>query len=334
LQEFPSISVILPVFMRNISSTHTILLRQALESVADQKYRGPIEVVLIDDGSPHPVQNLSNFLGPAIKLVRWIRFPSNMGIVSALNAGIMASDSRLIARIDADDTWIDGKLDAQISQFSNDPDLTISATGMVRVDNKGNKIDTHVRPGDWSEILSWFVHSGCPFPHGSIVADRRIYRLLGGYPWSGYVRHCEDYALWGMWLRFFKPAMVEEALYSYRVSSSSVSSEFAEQQGKASQNVRRSFEKLNISQVLPTALSELAEALGGSLYEAGLLAYTIWHFRTPFAIPESAITPLMKILPDRVLISVPSAPNWRRIIGGADAENQDMHALRADSILL
>ena len=332
LSELPAISVLLPVFFRHVSAAQTRLLRHALESVVDQHYEGALEILLVDDGSPIPVQTLSDQLGPAAENIRWLRLSRNNGIVGALNVGIAAAKSPLVARMDADDLWLDGKLHAQVSQFLEDPDLTISATGMLRVDTHGDEIDRHVRPGDWSGILRFFVEKGCPFPHGSIVADRRVYRALGGYPHSATVRHCEDYALWGTWLRFFKPAMVEQALYSYRVSGNSVSSEHAMQQSAASQIVLRRFERLKLETVLPKMLPALADALGASLFEAGLLAYTAWHFRPAMAIPEAAVIPLGAVLPDRVLIKTEAAPSWRTALEMPGEDNRILISVRADSL--
>ncbi|WP_195822448.1 glycosyltransferase family 2 protein [Roseobacter sp. MH60115] len=305
------ISVVLPVFFRHVSEDNIRLLRDALSSVFDQSYDAPCEVLLIDDGSPVPVESLAGELGSAAAQVTWLRLDRNQGIVGALNRGIDAARHPLIARMDADDLWLDGKLAAQMALFKSDPDLTICATGMTRINSTGDEIDTHIRPGDWGGILKFFVEGGCPFPHGSVIARKQIYQVLGGYPHSAEVRHCEDYALWSHWLRFFKPAMVEAALYSYRVSDSSVSGEHAAQQAKSSAFIRDSFEMLGLSEVLPTALPALADALGASLIEAGHLAYRMWHFQSPAALPAQAIEPLAAVLPDRVLVSCDTAQSWQ-----------------------
>lgn len=316
VEKLPGVSVVLPVFFRHVSALQTRLLRDALESVLDQGYSGPMELVVVDDGSPHPVESLADQLGAAGTLIRWLRMPQNRGIVGALNAGIGSAAYPLIARMDADDLWLDGKLNAQISLFQEDPDLTISGTGMIRVNTEGAAIDTHIRPGDWAGILRFFVEGGCPFPHGSIVADKRVYQILGGYPNAANLRHCEDYSLWGVWLRFFKPAMVEKVLYAYRVSDRSVSSEYAEQQATASQLVRQRFEEINAAQIVPHALPALAMALGTTLFDAGRMAYYIWHFRAAVCVPEAARAPLAELLPDCFLLetSEPARP-WRDVLG-------------------
>ena len=304
------ISVLLPVYFPHTSASAIRLLRLALESIVEQSYGGELEILVIDDGSPRPVESHAADLGAAAGSVRWLRLPHNRGIVGALNAGIAAARHGWLARLDADDQWLPGKLDAQIAELIADPDVTIAATGMLVVTDKGEEIATDIRPADWSAVLRFFVDRGCPFPHGSVVARRDIYRLLGGYPHDAGVRHCEDYALWGTWLRFFKPIIVERALYRYQVASSAISLVHRQQQARASAMVRQRFDDLNLSESLPHALPALAEALGGSLFTAGVVAHAMWHHGAVLGLPMAALLPLADILPDRLIDFVPEAPAW------------------------
>jgi glycosyltransferase involved in cell wall biosynthesis len=296
-----SISVILPVFHRVSSVENLSLLRRALESIKDQRINGDYEVLVIDDGSPVPVQESSPLLGHVTDKVKWLRLERNGGLVNALNKGIIAAKYPLIARLDADDTWLPNKIDRQMALFAGDPDLTITATGMSLVRHDNTQIETHIRPGDWSGILRFFVEIGCPFPHGSVVAQKSVYALLGGYPHDGRFSHCEDYALWGTWLRFFKPAMIEEVLYNYTVSENSVSFIHADQQRSASHLVNRRFANGDLPNKLPSALNGLADALQISLFNAGKLAYLLWHFRPCVTLPVEAVEALRTVLFDREL---------------------------------
>lgn len=317
-QSVPSISVVLPVFHRQQSVENIGLLKRSLESIKDQNISVEHEILLVDDGSPVPISNFRDVLGKAACDVTWIRIPNNRGLVNALNTGILAAKYSLIARLDADDVWQPSKIDKQLSQFASDPDLTISATGMSLVTMDGSSIGVHIRPGDWNGILQFFVEVGCPFPHGSVLAKREIYRLLGGYPHTGSLSHCEDYALWGTWLRFFKPAMVEEPLYNYTVSDSSVSAIHGEQQRNASRIVQGRFAKGRFANRLPDALTSLAACLDISLTCAGKLSYLLWQFNPDVALPRQAIEPLRVILFDREFSAVSplsSSRNWYDLVG-------------------
>ena len=217
------VSVLLPVFLRQAAARDIFWLRRALESVHDQAYPGKVEVLIVDDGSAMPVEGFAAELGAAGSRVRWIRHHRNRGLVHALNSGLRHASHPLIARMDADDEWLPGKIVKQLKLFADDPDLTIAGTGMERVTPSGEAVDQHVRPADWKLLLRFMFDVGCPFPHGSVVARTAIYRLLGGYPHDAALAHCEDFALWGTWLRFFKPAMLEEVFYRYTMGEGSVS---------------------------------------------------------------------------------------------------------------
>lgn len=320
-----SISVILPVYLRIPDATQIQLLKRALESILDQRMSVDYEILVIDDGSPTPIFDFASALGAAANHVNPIRVATNRGLVNALNTGIVAARNFLVARLDADDVWLPTKIEKQLALFERDPDLTITATGMSMVDTAGNAIAEHIRPGDWNGILNFFVEVGCPFPHGSVLARRDIYRLLGGYSHSAGLSHCEDFALWGTWLRFFKPAMIEESLYGYTVSDTSVSAIHQEQQRNASHFVQRSFAKGNLVHRLPKALDSLAKCLGISMIEAGKLAYLIWNFKPDVTLPRAALDALNVILFDRAFSTVSASGSdlhWTALLGLAHRSSE------------
>ncbi|MCW5701023.1 MAG: glycosyltransferase [Bradyrhizobium sp.] len=296
-----SISVLLPIFLRNTEETSIRLLRRALESISDQHYPEAFELIVVDDGSPTPVQRIleeNKLIYPGI---RFVRTEKNYGLVSALNLGIKHARFPLIARIDADDRWVAGKIRTQLNAFGADPNLTIVATGMSLV-KQDEILEELIRPGDWTGILKFFVEVGCPFPHGSVVAKRDIYRLLGGYPHDFRYLHCEDYTLWGIWLRFFKPAMIEQVLYEYTVSDNSISGQNAAVQAACSRFICGQFAKLNLASRLPAALDALSQTLHSTQLQAGVVAYRLWRFGIPVKIPVCAIEPIRAILCDRTVV--------------------------------
>jgi glycosyltransferase involved in cell wall biosynthesis len=294
-----AVSVVLPIYYGGLSTGAIALLRRALASVHEQGFDSDYEIVIVDDGSVVPVADLADLVGrDLLKCTRFIRQTRNNGVVAALNRGIREARYPLIARIDCDDRWCPGKIEKQLAIFREDPDVTITATGMTRVDPDGKPIDSYIRPGDWRGILQFAAETGCPFPHGSVVARKDIYLALGGYAQDPQFRHCEDYELWTRWLRFFKPAMIKEALYAYTVSEGSISTTYGAEQQQAAQRIKTSFRKLNLVETLPGALQELADSLGSSLYTAGLLASIMWQFGVWVRIPRSTVEPLRSILPD------------------------------------
>jgi hypothetical protein len=286
------ISVLLPVFWRKATPQGASELRRAIDSVLGQEYPEEVEVLLIDDGSPSTVEDA--FRGTAYasdRRLRWLRLPRNGGLVNALNFGLVAARHELIARIDADDAWRPGKIAKQLKLFEADPDLSITATGMRLVYPEGTPGVDHVRPGDWQGILQFFRTVGCPFPHGSVLGLRSVFRLLGGYSHDPRFSHCEDFNLWGTWL-----------LYDYTVSATSVSGTHGEQQRRASRMVQQAFLDLGDTRRIPAALEALSVITGRSLLETGALCHQAWKHRQAGSLPASALEPLRVLLPDRTLL--------------------------------
>lgn len=302
-----NISIILPIFISKPSDRVVTLLAEAIDSTVRQKYPSEYEILLVDDGSSVPVKELlSNSVYQSNKNIRWFRFAMNKGLVYALNYALNKARYDYIARIDADDKWGDGKIEKQMQMFSNDLELSLVATGMKVVYENGAPPMDHIRAGHWEGILDFTVSVGCPFPHGSVVALKSVYRLLTGYNHDPKYSHCEDYALWVDWLRFFKPAMIEEVLYYYLVSKNAVSSIHTKQQQSASSIVVQKFSKLQHRRLFPNALRDLAFELGISVIEAGKISYLLWKYCLPVKIPKNAVRPLSILLEDRRAISVDS----------------------------
>jgi glycosyltransferase involved in cell wall biosynthesis len=308
----PDVSVVLPVFWRKASVGAVRDLRRALDSVLAQSYPGALEVLVVDDGSPAPVADaLARTPYGTDPRLRIVRMRRNGGLVHALNAGLAVARHDLVARLDADDAWRPDKIRKQVELFARDPDLTIAAAGM-RLVHRGLGTDVdHVRPGDWEGILRFFVTVGSPFPHGTVLARRDVYLLLGGYSHDPRFAHCEDYALWGTWLRFFKPAMLEEVLLDYTVSSASVSGRHSREQRTASGVVQQTFIDLGDHRRIPAALRDLADVLGVSVLKAGVFALRAWRYRPSLRLPADAVPPLRVLLPDRRVVRSATQPARR-----------------------
>lgn len=323
LRRDSSVSVVLPVWLRDTNLAEVRLLGRAIESVQAQSFPDNFEILIVDDGSPTPVEKQLESARICLPSeTRIIRCDRNSGIVNALNLGVRAAQYPLIARLDADDAWRAGKIEKQLDALQKDPDLSIVGTGMQFFSVDGVPGPVHIRPSDWAALLNFFVDIGCPFPHGSILADARIYRLLGGYSHDVTFRHCEDYALWGLWLRFFKPSMIEEALYDYTTSSDSVSNRHSEQQLTATHLVMSTFSTKVMWREVPRLLADVASLLGITVMQAGVLAYRMWRFGETVALESSAIPHLQALMPDRWLRIIPAQGftprRMRELLAGFD----------------
>jgi glycosyltransferase involved in cell wall biosynthesis len=96
------ISVIIPVF------DGAQFIAAALRSVMRQTLL-PDEVIVIDDGSSDTSAEIAAGFGPPIRVLR----QKHHGCGTALNVGITVAKGELLAFLDADDLWTEGKLAQQ-----------------------------------------------------------------------------------------------------------------------------------------------------------------------------------------------------------------------------
>ena len=98
----PLVSVIIPVY------NGARFIAEALQSVAAQDY-SPIEVIVADDGSTDETARIaSGFPGVTVLPL------AHGGVSRARNLAVGASKGEWLAFLDADDTWLPGKLSVQV----------------------------------------------------------------------------------------------------------------------------------------------------------------------------------------------------------------------------
>jgi glycosyltransferase involved in cell wall biosynthesis len=154
---------------------------EAVDSALAQDYDGPLEVLVIDDGSTD---------GTAAKLAkrpgaRVIHQP-NAGYVAATERGVDAADGELIALLDGDDAWPHDKLSKQVQALG---DAGFVYGDMTVIDADGHVIDDSwlgdAKPprtlADWlqgnaatsSSILlrTELARRWCPLPRGLVFVD-------------------------------------------------------------------------------------------------------------------------------------------------------------------
>jgi glycosyltransferase involved in cell wall biosynthesis len=167
-----------------------------VESCLDQ--RGvELELVCVDDGS---TDGGGEFLEESARRDARIRVlrTAHRGLVAALNAGLAACRGELVARLDADDLMLPGRLAKQVVYLQEHPD-TVGVGCRVRVEPEGAMTDGARRYLDWSNSLvtpadlrrELFVES--PLVHPTMTLRRRVLEEANGWRWFD---GPEDYDLW------------------------------------------------------------------------------------------------------------------------------------------
>lgn len=199
-------SVVIPNFNRG----H--LLPGAVESVLRQT-GVELEVLVCDDGSADNSESVVKSLCDS--RVRWIPGRHTGGPSAPRNRGIAAASGEWIAFLDSDDTWCEGKLEAQL--------LLLRATGASTcVTNAYRHIPGHERDAT-------LLHDRLPSPirlsqqlsanlviTSSVVVRVNTLRGVGGFPEKPARSIFEDYALWLRLAQIEPIEVVQDPLVNYR----------------------------------------------------------------------------------------------------------------------
>lgn len=126
-EERPPVSAVIPTRDR------PELLRKTIAAIVEQRYSGPIEVVVVHDQSEPDARLACDDPDRTVRVITNQRTP---GLAGGRNTGILAASHDLVAFCDDDDIWLPGKLEAQVEALAADPALELVTTGTV-VDYRG-----------------------------------------------------------------------------------------------------------------------------------------------------------------------------------------------------
>lgn len=283
----PQITVLMPV--RNGARW----LGEAAGSVVTQTLPD-WELLVIDDGSTDGTPVILQDWEKRDRRIRAIRQDA-LGLVAALNLGLLEARAPLIARLDADDRALPRRLERQLRHLEAHGDTVLLGSWAQRIDESGAP-DGELKPAAAPEELSAALTRGNPFIHSSVMFRADAVRRLGGF--RAAFRAAEDYDLW---LRLSETARLEnlpEMLIEYRRHGGNVTSRSAIRQAFSVRLARRSAEMRRQTGRDPAdALREppdwRADAAAQSFYAADAALYRLLELADPDAVAGDAdFTPL------------------------------------------
>jgi glycosyltransferase involved in cell wall biosynthesis len=121
------VSVVIPVF--NGAAT----VGRAIESVLAQRFDGEIQVIVVNDGSTDASAEVLRGFGERIRVID----QANRGAAAARNAGAAAARGEYLAFLDADDTWLPGKLATTIPLLDRNHAIVLVFCDATPVDASG-----------------------------------------------------------------------------------------------------------------------------------------------------------------------------------------------------
>lgn len=210
----PIVSVVMSVY------NGARYLSESIESILSQE-GVDFELIIVDDGSKDGTPQLLEQFAARNARVRAIH-QANMGITRALIRGCAAARGTFIARQDADDLSLPGRLMAQAQMLSSDASLAFVSCWAEVIGPNNEVLITHQRPiGPEAATRMLFGRIAGPPGHGSVMFRRDIYQRVGGYTPELYYAQDSD-----LWLRFSLVGhlqYVPQVLYQYRLDPDSIS---------------------------------------------------------------------------------------------------------------
>lgn len=143
------------------------MLRSAVDAVVRQDYPGQVDVLVVHDGEPadHSIAR-----DDGLRTVRAVVNERAPGLAGARNTGVLAADHEIVAFCDDDDTWLPGKLGAQVGVLLDDPAAEMVSSG-IRVDFEGRSTDRLA--GSDAVTFAQLLRSRMAMLHSSTFVLRR-----------------------------------------------------------------------------------------------------------------------------------------------------------------
>jgi len=220
-----SVSFLIPVYRVNVD-----WFKQAMKSVQAEMIsinEQSVETIIVNDGSDQEdlLEYLDSIESEQIKV---IHSPANVGVAGALNLGIGSCSNRLIARMDADDIILPGRLRKQIHYMDTNPEVAALSTGlnylMFHEGQWGVAEPPVIHPPrvtiDLAKRSLWFMnHPTVMFRKSKLIEAGMYDDSLKGFS--------EDYELWIRMLRLgMRLDNLQESTLLLRLNPSSATKSF------------------------------------------------------------------------------------------------------------
>ncbi len=208
-------------------------LHQALDSILSQTYTD-FEFIIVDDGSSDSTVPIVGGYAARDRRMVLVYNEANIGLTRSLNRGLELAQGEYVARMDADDISLPGRLNAQVSFLDDHPEVAVLGTAAYLIDPSGVQGQL-IRFPESHDHLRWLMCFDNPIIHPSVMFRRELVIRLGGYDES--VSTAQDFNLWYRIGRLAKLSNLQNVYLYLRKHIESVSStQYLLQQHTSMQN--------------------------------------------------------------------------------------------------
>ena len=183
----PALTVLMPVH------NGERYVDEAIASVLQQDFTD-FEFVIVDDGSIDSTAERVRRWAERDSRIVIARLAENAGISRSLNRGLAMARGRYVARQDADDISLSGRLREQVKLLDQEPDVVMVATNYDLIEASGEWFAREMvcHP---SEVTAYRLNFSNAVVGGGVMFRRSVVMDAGAY--SEEFAPSEDYDLWG-----------------------------------------------------------------------------------------------------------------------------------------
>ena len=192
-------------------------LNEAIDSILGQTFKD-FEFLIVNDGSTDKTgEILKSYNDPRIKM---INNEKNIGLTKSLNKGLKLARGEYIARQDADDISMPGRLEKEIEFLEQNKSVGLVGTDYLIINEKGNVVHI-VKCLNGNRELKAKLLEGNQFGHGSVILRRECIEKVGTYREE--FKFAQDYDFCLRIAEVYDVANISEPLYKWRIDSKSIS---------------------------------------------------------------------------------------------------------------
>jgi len=178
-------------------------------------------VLVVNDGS---TDNTEEVLQPYMNRISYFRKP-NGGVVSARNYALERLESKFVAFLDADDVWLPGKVESQLTILNDDEEIGGVYGNADLIDGRGSPMGrryiSDIARADLGQDLYSCLFLKNPIPTSTLILRREILEEAGRF--DGSFPGTEDYDMWLRIARLAQLTFVDAPLALYRVHEHNLS---------------------------------------------------------------------------------------------------------------
>lgn len=210
----PRVSVIISTY------NDSRYLAQALNSVRAQSF-SDWEAIIINDGSTDDTDAVASELVAIEPRFRYLSYAKNRGIVPCVKEAVSLAKGEYLARLGADDLWLDPeKLAKQVEFLDLHPDYALVGTWAEVIDMSGKHLH-YMKPPDEDRFIRQKLLVRNHFIDTSILYRKDLADLVGGYRSQDIIS--EDYSLILRLGERGKLANLPQVMAAYRLNPKGVS---------------------------------------------------------------------------------------------------------------